>query len=124
MAGGCCPRPGACPPCPEEVSGESVRPIGATPEQALEEFLKAIDAGDCPALLRCAPPDVLARHPQERLLGGCIQQLESLRRIARLLHKAREGLVILGKDRAALPYTEHRKLLLVKRDQRWYVEDL
>ncbi len=124
LAGGCCPKPPACSPCPERILDEFARPDGATPEQALEEFLQAIDAGDCEALLRCAPPDVRARHPLERLQNGCIHQLESLRRIAVSLRKAREGLVVLGRNRAALPYAEHRKLTLIKRDERWYVEDL
>jgi hypothetical protein len=97
---------------------------GSTPESALDEFLTAVESGDCEALARCAPPDVRSRLPSKRLAKGCVEQLESLRQTTELIRQARKGLVITAPQRAELPYSEHRKLVLVKRGQRWYVNDL
>ena len=97
---------------------------GSSPESALDEFLKAVESGDCEALTRCAPPDVRSRLPSKRLEKGCVEQIESLRQTAGLIRQARKGLVKTSPERAELPYSEHRKLVLVKRGQRWYVNDL
>lgn len=97
---------------------------GLTPRLALEAFLAAVEAGDCEGLARSAPPDVRARHPLGRLKGGCVQQLASLKETAGRLRAAIDDLVQVGPDRAELPYGTGRKLVLVRHERRWYLQDL
>ncbi len=104
--------------------GPVLPPVGATAQEAMDGFLEAIAAGDCQALVRWAPPQVRSRHPLTRLESGCAQQLEVLRETAARIQRNRAGLVQVAPDRAELAYSEHRKLVLVLHEARWYIEDL
>ena len=105
-------------------SGPPVPPAGFSPESAVEKFLQAIEARDCQALLACASPRVLVRHSQERLAMGCRAQMETIAKAAARLRRAEGKLVRVSEDRAEMVYHQHRKLVVVKYQDRWYVEDL
>ncbi len=106
------------------VGGELLPGPHSTPARVLRTFLEAIDAGDCMALASCAPPRVRAEHPVARLSRGCSEQLPVLRETAAAIRDAGGRPIRLAADRAQLPYGEHRRVVLVRRGGRWYVQDL
>lgn len=104
--------------------GPLVPPLGFTPETALERFLRAAEAGDCEALVDCAPPQIRARHERQRLLEGCREQLATVRRTAARIRAGGGRLTRVAPDRYELVYDQHRKLVVVEYHGRWYVQDL
>jgi hypothetical protein len=106
------------------IGGELLPGRYSSPERALQTFLKAIDDGDCLALARCAPPQVRAEHPVARLARGCSEQLPVLRETAAAIREAGGRPIRVERDRAQLPYGEQRRVVLVRREGRWYVQDL
>ncbi len=106
------------------IGGELLPGRFSSPERALMTFLKAIDDGDCMALARCAPPQVRAEHPVARLARGCSEQLPVLRETAAAIRDAGGRPIQVEADRAQLPYGERRRVVLVRREGRWYVQDL
>ena len=105
-------------------SGALVPPTNATPEDAVQRFLLAIEAKNCEALLQCAPPSTRARLARNQLLSGCREQMDTLQETAAQIRSAgaRPGKV--SEKRAEITYLGTHKLIVVEYDERWYIEDL
>jgi hypothetical protein len=108
-------------------SGALVPPTGATPADAVQRFLLAIESGDCEALLDCAPPSARARHTRSQLLRGCRKQIDSLQKTSAQIRASGSRPVKTSDSRAELTFrgaATGRKLVVVKYQGRWYLEDL
>jgi len=97
---------------------------GGTPRDALEEFLAAIESGDCAALVACAPPSALQRHTQQTLSEGCLRRMAGLRSMAGELRQAMEHLVQTSDDSATISYGSGGTVRLVRIGGRWFIDDL
>jgi hypothetical protein len=105
-------------------SGALVPPISATPEDAVQRFLLAVESKDCQALLECAPPPARARHTRKQLLAGCREQIKALQETAARIRASGARPVKTSKHRAEITYLGTHKLLMIEYEGRWYVEDL
>jgi hypothetical protein len=109
-------------------SGALVPPTSATPEDAVQRFLLAVESRDCEALLDSAPPSVRARHSRKQLVSGCREQMDVLQDTAAQIRAAGAKPVRVSKDRAEITYlgtaASSRKLIVVEYDGHWYIEDL
>jgi len=105
-------------------AGSVVPYVGFCPESALEYFLRAVEAGDCRAMLASAPPDISKLYSNKTLLQGCQEQLKAIKEAVAAIRNVGSELVIISETRAELTYKPGRKLVLVKKTNRWYIEDL
>ncbi|HSA24295.1 MAG TPA: hypothetical protein P5076_22730, partial [Myxococcota bacterium] len=95
-----------------------------SPAVALLAFARALEAQDCAALLTTAPPATLARLGRDRLMEGCRARLERSRDLVQPLREAVARLPAPTGDRLTLALEPAGKLVLVRQDGRWFVEDL
>jgi hypothetical protein len=105
-------------------TGTLVPQRGFSPESAVEQLLQAIEAGDCQAVIACAPPGVRGNHAAEKLLSGCRDKLDHLKETAARIRKSGAKPHPVSEDRAELTYHHSRKLVVIRYKSRWYVEDL
>jgi hypothetical protein len=105
-------------------SGQVVPSAGFSPSSVVSRFVQAIEAGDCQALLACAPPETLGSHQRDKLLQGCRDKLEHLRQIAAQIKQSGGDPQLVSPDRAELTYHQNKKLIVTKHNSRWYIEDL
>ncbi|MBW1871933.1 MAG: hypothetical protein JRJ19_07700 [Deltaproteobacteria bacterium] len=105
-------------------AGSFVPYVGFCPESALEYFLRAVEDGDCRAILTSAPPNIFKLYSNKNLLQGCYDQLKAIKETVATIRKVGSKLVIISDVRAELTYKPGRKLILVKKANRWYIEDL
>jgi hypothetical protein len=127
LAAACCPAPVVIKPGPEEIArvcAERVPPPDPGPAAVVEQFLRAIDQKDCTALVAAAPPEVRSQRSSEKLVAGCQQRLAELGKLAAEIRASAAAPRKVSDNRAELPYGEHQTLVLVRRAERWYVEDL
>lgn len=105
-------------------SGALVPPTNATPEGAVNQFLLAIEAKNCEALMRCAPPATRARLARNQLLSGCREQIGTLQETAAQIRAAGMKPVKVSGQRAEITYMGTHKLIVIEYEGRWYIEDL
>jgi len=105
-------------------SGALVPPTNATPEGAVNQFLLAIEARNCEALIRCAPPAARARLARNQLLSGCREQIGTLQETAAQIRAAGIKPVKVSDQRAEITYMGTHKLRVIEYEGRWYIEDL
>lgn len=105
-------------------SGAPAPPTSATPEDAVQRFLLAVESKDCQALLECAPPSARSRHTLKQLLDGCREQIGALQETAAQIRASGAQPVKTSKNRAEITYLGKHRLIMVECEGRWYVEDL
>ncbi len=108
-------------------SGALVPPTGATPADAVQRFLLAVESRNCEALLECAPPPTRDRHTRDQLLRGCRERIDSLQETAAQIRASGSRPVKTSEHRAEMTFrgaATGRKLIVVEYQGRWYLEDL
>jgi len=105
-------------------SGALVPPNNVTPEGAVNQFLLAIEAKNCEALMRCAPPAARARLARNQLLSGCREQIGTLQETAAQIRAAGIKPVKVSGQRAEITFMGTHKLVVIEYEGRWYIEDL
>jgi hypothetical protein len=105
-------------------SGTVVPSLGFSAQAAVKQFVRAIEAKDCQAVLACAPPKTLANHQRDKLLRGCRDKMEHLLQIAARIRSCGAQPQQVSPTRAELTYHQNKKLIVIKHESRWYIEDL
>ena len=90
----------------------------------MNQFLLAIEAKNCEALLRCSPPATRARLDRNQLLSGCREQIDTLQETAAQIRAAGTKPVKVSGQRAEITYLGTHKLVVIESEGRWYIEDL
>lgn len=106
------------------ASGPLLPSASESPGATLAAFLRAMEDGDCQSLVDTAPPAVCAEHTRNKLEQACKQNLEYLRQLAADIRRAGAEPVESSDGRAVLNYGHGRRLVLLRVDDRWYIEDL
>lgn len=95
----------------------------ATPKDALESFIRAVERSRWDVLYELMPEADRAGIDVETLGKNLEAQIEELTRIVSLLKTSRELPIEVVGDRATMPYGESFTVRFVREDGRWKIED-